>query len=108
VTLAEIKRRVHPGQVYDVTNHYITKADHLACGTTRRTVTRVTAARFYMAYLAGGDEGPVDWPKSAQVSVDDTGVIRLRGGGARQQPDELFMTLVPVAATAAVKENGNG
>jgi hypothetical protein len=45
MTLAEIKRHVRPGQVYDVTNHYITRTDHPAFGTTRRTVTRTTGHR---------------------------------------------------------------
>jgi hypothetical protein len=95
MTLAEIKRRVQKDQVYDVTNHYITRTDHPGYGTTRRTVTRVTSTRFYLAY-ATGREVPVDWPKAAQVSADDGGVIRLLGGGAGQQPGELFLTLVPV------------
>jgi len=97
MTLAEIKRRVQPGQKYDVTNHYITHADHPGYGTTRRTVTRVTASRFYMAQAAGGREAPVYWPKAAQVSIDADGVIRLRGGGAGQKPEQPFLTLAPVA-----------
>ena len=95
MTLAEIKRRVRPGRVYDVTNHYITRRDHPAFGTTRRTVTRATASRFYLAYPVSG-EVPVDWPKAAQVSIDTDGVIRLLGGGIGQEPDEPFLTLAPV------------
>lgn len=96
MTLAEIKRRVRPGQVYDVTNHYITRRDHPGFGTTRRTVTRATTSRFYLAYPAGGSEVPVDWPKAAQVSIDADGVIRLLGGGIGQRPGEPFLTLAPV------------
>lgn len=96
MTLAEIKRQVQPGQEYDVTNHYITRASHPGYGTTRRTVTRVTATRFYTALAAGGRETPVDWPKAAQVSISTDGVILLCGGGAGQKPEEPFLSLAPV------------
>jgi hypothetical protein len=95
MTLADIKRHVRPGQVYDVTNHYITRTGHPAFGTTRRTVTRITASRIYLAYARGGESG-IDWPKATQVSMDAKGVIRLRGGGAGQQPGDLLVTLAPV------------
>ena len=100
MTLAEIKRHVRPGQVYDVTNHYITRTDHPAFGTTRRTVTRITGSRIYLTYAGGGESG-VAWPNAPQVSMDANGVIQLRGGGAGQQPGDLFLTLTPVRA-----ENG--
>jgi hypothetical protein len=96
-SLAEIKRRVQPGQVYDVTNHYLTRADHVGYGTTRRTVTRTTASRIYMKLAAGGREMLIDWPKASQVSIDAEGVIRLCGGGVSQKPDLPFLTLTPVA-----------
>jgi hypothetical protein len=96
MTLAEIKRQVQPGQVYDVTNHYITRTDHPGYGTTRRTVTRVTASRFYMAQTESGGETPIDWPRAAQVSIGADGVIRLCGGGAGQKPDEPFLMLTLV------------
>jgi hypothetical protein len=95
MTLAEIKRHVQPGQVYDVTNHYITRTDHPAFGTTRRTVTRTTASRIYLAYAGGGESG-IDWPKAPQVSMDAGSVIQFHGGGAGQQPGDLFVTLTPV------------
>jgi hypothetical protein len=95
MTLAHIKNHVRPGQVYDVTNHYITRTDHPAFGTTRRTVTRTTTSRIYLAYTGGGESG-IDWPRTAQASMDADGVIQLRGGGAGQQPDDLFLTLTPV------------
>ncbi|MEV1170835.1 hypothetical protein [Nonomuraea sp. NPDC049784] len=104
MTLAEIKRRVQPGQVYDVTNHYITRTDHPAYGTTRRSVTRVTNYRFYMAEAAGGRESPIEWPKAAQVSIDADGVIRLCGGGVSQKPDEPFLTLTPVTGRSGQYE----
>jgi hypothetical protein len=97
MTLAEIKRHVQPGQIYDVTNHYITRTDHSAFGTTRRTVTRITGSRIYLTYSGGGESG-IDWPNAPQVSMDANGVIQLRGGGTGQQPGELFLTLTPVPA----------
>lgn len=105
MTLAEIKRRVQPGQVYDVTNHFITRTDHPGYGATRRTVTRVTATRFYMAQSSGGREMPIDWPKAAQVSIDADGVIQLRGGGAGQKPDDPFLTLTPVTGQTEATES---
>ena len=104
MTLAEIKRRVQPGQVYNVTNHYTTLTDHPSYGTTRRTVTRTTTSRFYMKQDAGKGETPIDWPKAAQVSIDVEGVIRLRGGGVSQKPDDLFLTLTPVAGRNSTDE----
>lgn len=93
MTLAAIKRLVQPGQVFDVTNHYLTRVDHPAYGTTRRTVTRVTGSRFYLAY-DNGKESYVDWPKAAQVSASPDGSeIALRGAGIGQRPDEPFLTL---------------
>lgn len=115
-TLAEIKRRVQPGQVYDVTNHFITRADHPSFGTTRRVVTRLTSARIYMKMhgpdsigvdalptvaavkTAARQEREIDWPPASQVRMDDDGTIRLYGGGIGQKRDELFLTLWPVTA----------
>jgi hypothetical protein len=95
MTLAQIKKHVWPGQVYDVTNHYITRTDHPAFGTTRRTVTRTAASRIYLAYT-GDSESGIDWPRAAQAFMDADGVIQHRGSGAGQQPDDLFLTLTPV------------
>jgi hypothetical protein len=96
-TLAEIKRTVEAGQVYDVTNHYITRTDHPAYGTTRRKVTRALSSRFYLEYAdRPGNQSPVDWPRASQVQRADDGTLHLYGGGIGQKPDELFLTLVPV------------
>lgn len=110
MTLADIKRHVQPGQVYDVTSPYITGTDHPAFGTTRRTVTRITGSRIYLTYSGGGESG-IDWPNAPRASMDANGVIQLRGGGAGQQPDELFLTLTPVPAEnshGAESENSHG
>lgn len=99
MTLAEIKRMVQPGQVYNVTNHYITRPEHPNYGTTRRTVTRVTGQRVYLEREGEGQrEREVEWPKAAQVQADPDGTIRLYGGGGGQGPSDLFVTLAPVAA----------
>lgn len=93
-SLAAIKHTFQPGQVYEVTNHYITRRDHSAYGTTRRTVTRTTTARLYMAQ-PGLRESGIDWPKASQVRVDPDGTIHFYGGGTGQQPADLFLTLRP-------------
>jgi hypothetical protein len=100
-SLAEIKRRVQAGSVYDVTNHYIQRPDHPSFGTQRREVMRVSASRFYLSHRTRPDGAPVDWPKAAQVQMDDDGTIRLYGGGVSQGPDDLFLTLVPVRPEGA-------
>ena len=97
VPLATIKAAVCPGRIFDVTNHLITRPDHPLSGTTRRTVTRTTRQRFYLSHPhPDRDEGEVTWPKAAQVQMDGDGTIRLYGGGLGQDPDDLFLTLVPV------------
>ena len=59
--LTAIRSAVRPGQVYDVTNHHVTREDHPAFGTTRRAVTRITGSRFYLsARPPGTGETPVD------------------------------------------------
>jgi hypothetical protein len=95
VPLATIKEAVAPGRVFEVTNHIITRPDHPLSGTIRRTVTRTTSRRFYLSHPARG-ESEVDWPPAAQVQMDGDGTIRLYGGGLGQDPDDLFLTLVPV------------
>lgn len=102
MTLTAVKHLVQPGQVYDVTNHYITRTDHPAYGTTRRKVTKVTGSSVYLGYvLPSGDvvsaEWPTfAWPKASQVQADDDGTVRLYGMGAGQPADALFLTLKPV------------
>lgn len=99
--LADAKRLVTAGKVYDVTNHYITRETHPSFGTNRRTVTRVTSDRFYLTQPTRHDgESPVPWPKAAQVQVDEDGTVRLFGGGTSQGPGDLFLTLVPVQGEA--------
>jgi hypothetical protein len=92
--LTDIKSAVRPGNVYEVTNHHLTRPDHPWFGTSRRTVTRVTSSRFYLSYPDHG-VSYVDWPRASQADMDPDGTIRLYGGGAGQRPDELFLTLVP-------------
>lgn len=100
MTLSATKASVSPGQVYDVTNHYITRTDHPCFGTNRRTVVKTTGSSVYMTIEPGGraPKWPTfQWPKAAQVQMDDDGTIRLYGGGIGQAADELFLTLKPAA-----------
>jgi len=92
MTLAEIKRRVQAGQVYDVTNHYIKRTDHPCFGTRHETIAEVNGSSFRFASSRWG----ISWPKAAQAQMDADGTIRLYGGGAGQAADELFLTLTPV------------
>lgn len=91
---AGAKRLLTPGTVWDVTNHYISREDHPAFGTNRRTVTRTTGSRVYLAYDSGA-ESYVDYPKAAQVEVDGA-TVRFFGGGASQPVTDLFLTFTPV------------
>jgi hypothetical protein len=103
VTLAEIKRAVQAGQIYDVTNHHIKREDHSCFGTTRRRVAKTTGSSVYLAPAGttGVPQWPsFAWPKASQVQMDQDGTIRLYGGGCGQKPDDLFLTLVPVAEAA--------
>ena len=98
--LNRIKASVAPGMVYDVTNHYITRKDHSAYGTTRRKVTKTTGTSVYMIYVDHPETEArwptFKWPKAAQVDMDDQGRIRLYGMAAGQGPHDLFLTLTPV------------
>jgi hypothetical protein len=98
VKLTEVKALFAPGTRWAVTNHYISREDHPAYGTTERTVTRVTSGRTYMAY-PNGAESPIDWPKATQVSVEDDGTVTFRSHP--KMPDQPFLTFVPVAAVTA-------
>lgn len=101
MTAREIKASVAPGTVWDVTNHYITREDHPCYGTTRRAVSRVTTSRVYFAaHVDGGRSTELDWPKAEQIQCDESGVIRVYGGGAAQMADALFLTLRPVEPCA--------
>jgi len=90
---AAIKRQIQPGQVYEVTNHYITRPDHPCYGTRRETIAVVNTSSFRFE----GTQWGIPWPKAAQMEMDAGGAIKLFGGGAAQSPTELFMTLTPVS-----------
>lgn len=100
MTAADIKRSVHVGDVFDVTNHYIDRVDHPFFGTTRRTVVRVnpTAITFDV-----GDQtdvnGRTPWPKAADLSRDADGTIHLDG---HPTTGAKFLTLVPVAGSVTL------
>jgi hypothetical protein len=100
--LSNLRREIVPGAAFDVTNHYITREDHPSFGTTRRAVERRNGSSFYLSitgrHAAKGSK--ITWPKSTQVTEhqDDLGATywRVYGGGAGQQPDDLFLTIRPV------------
>ena len=98
--LNRIKASVVPGATYDVTNHYITREDHSAYGTTRRKVTKTTGSSVYMVYVDHpGSEAKwptFKWPPAAQVEQDPDGTVRLFGMAAGQKPTDPFLTLTPV------------
>lgn len=92
MTLAQIRRAVKPGQVYDVTNHYIKRTDHPCYGTRRETIAEVNGTSFRFASSRWGTK----WPKATQSQMDADGTIRLYGGGHGQSAGDLFLTLTPV------------
>jgi hypothetical protein len=82
-----IQQRLVPGQRVQVTNHYINRPDHPCYGTTERTIARNTTSHLWFT-----ESGNVPWPTADRLTIEgDT--IRLYGGGAGQQPEELFLTL---------------
>jgi hypothetical protein len=91
-TATQIRSSVKVGQVYDVTNHFIQRADHPCFGTRRVTVTAVNGSSFTLDNAQWGTR----WPKASQLQQDADGTIRMFGGGAGQKPDDPFLTLVPV------------
>jgi len=100
-SLNRIKASVTVGAVYDVTNHYITRKDHSAYGTTRRKVTKTTGSSVYMVYMVFAEHPEAKWPAfkwppAAQVEQDPDGTIRLFGMAAGQKPTDPFLTLTPV------------
>jgi hypothetical protein len=94
MTLTEIKRRLRPGQVYQVTNHRLSA--EFSPVTVR--VARLTGEYgFYVEHSLG--ESKVSWPPARHVRRDDDGTLHLMGTGV--QAGRPFLTFVPVAVTAA-------
>ena len=89
----EVRRLFEPGQVWDVTNEYITRVDHPCYGTTRRVVRAVytSGVRFFAVGDAG--EETLKWPKSADL-VEAGGVVSWFGV---PRAGALFLTMVRVA-----------
>lgn len=85
LTVTELRRRVVPGAVFDVTNHYITREDSDFFGTSRRTVLKASNTGFYLSLPGQSGEvhpegGKVDWPKAAQVELAGDGSLLIFGG----------------------------
>ncbi len=82
------KKLLTPESEWHVQNHYVTNPDHPSFGPGRvRQVERITSSRVYFT-----DGSHIDWPKAAQIQAD-TDVVRLFGGGVKQNPEDLFITL---------------
>lgn len=81
---AAIKRGIRIGDVYDVTNHYITRVDHPSYGTTRRTVVSVNSSG--ITFDIGGHSY---WPRAADITQDGD-VIEIAG---HPKPGARFLTL---------------
>jgi hypothetical protein len=73
MSAAAIKQSIRVGDVFDVTNHYISRVDHPCYGTNRRQVTRVSAGG--VTFDIGGH---TKWPKASDISEVD-GVIEIGG-----------------------------
>lgn len=103
MTLSDIKRAIRVGDVYDVTNHYVTNPEHVWFGTTRRRVQRVNSVGFALELEPHRDDAEppsiLAWPKASQIERDPDGTIRIYGRGPSfGNPNDLFLTLVPVNA----------
>lgn len=91
--LADLKREVVPGTLWEVTNHYISCPDHPCYGTQPRRVVHANTTGFRLA-LDGVPEGShVDWPKASQIAESEDGAILIYGGGASQDAERLFLTM---------------
>ncbi len=93
-----LRDRLKAGQVYEVTNYYISRPDHPAFGTRVAVVTDVNSTAFRL------DGNRIPFPKQAQTRLHDDGTIELLGGGVSQQSDDLFLALVPVAPDSAAAQ----
>ena len=97
VTLAEIKRRVKPGQQYLVINH-----QRPALSPLRVVVDRKTGDYgFYVKHALG--ESKVNWPPARHVTRDEDGTLHLRTAVTGTP----YLTLMPVTVTEE-GESGNG
>lgn len=92
MTLAEIKRRVRPGQVYRVTNH---RLGEWSAPVTARVARMAGDYAFYLTHPLG--ETRVSWPPARFTARDDDGTLHLMGTG--ECAGEPWLTLVPVPAT---------
>lgn len=94
MTLAEIKRRVRPGQAYLVTNHRM----EITFGPVMVRVDRMSGDYgFYVRHALG--ETKINWPPARHVTRDDDGTLHLRGTG--EDAGKPYLTLVPVTGTEA-------
>lgn len=90
MTAAEIKRTVHTGDVFDVTNHYITRENHPCYGTNRRTVLAVNGSSFTLSNERGPQPSRVPWPKARGIELAPDGAILIYD---HPKQGDLFLTL---------------
>lgn len=85
MTKASIVSRFQPGMRVRVTNHFITRPDHVCYGTKDRVVTKVNNSAIHFSV-----GGRVQWPKASEVVSDGSPFIKLYGF---PKPGDLFLTL---------------
>lgn len=95
LTVAEMRRRVVPGAVFDVTNHIHTNPESAFFGTKRRTVVSASTVGFYLSlegdYAEQYPEGSrVEWPKAQHLAQTDDGTILMFGGQSTRPDDWLI------------------
>lgn len=73
-SLSAIRKLFAPGQLVTITNHYINRPEHPCFGTRTAHIARVTGSHLW--FTASGN---VPWPKAADVTCDDAGVVRFYG-----------------------------
>lgn len=100
--LSDFKALFTPGTEMEVTNHYIDRVDHPSFGTTQRRVVRSNGSSAYLEFVDGrtvkGRDGlqKFSFPAASQLLEEigpDGRSWKILGGGAGQQPDELFLTV---------------
>jgi hypothetical protein len=93
VTLTEIKRRLHPGQAFAVTNHRVPELGTVIVRVRRKSGDYA----FYVEHALG--ESKINWPPARHVTRDEDGTLHLNGTG--EHAGKAFLTLVPIGRSTA-------
>jgi hypothetical protein len=98
--LAAIISAVREGMVYEVTHHQDPLDPERVPDRNPwpGRVIKVDGFSIHMVHAAGeaGKREMVALLRADQAELDPDGTIRLYGGGAGQEPGDLFLTLAPV------------